>query len=103
MEKKIRKIILPLYCQGKKEGSVNSNFIVGISFSIGVVLCEQYFGPTTGTKFADIVGSSFHSAFDNSINPVLKRFLMNGCPRQNSRTALRAVARIGRMVFKNPL
>ena len=26
---------------------------------------------------------------------------MNGCPSQNSRTAVRAVARIGRMVFKN--
>ena len=88
--------------KGKKEGSINSNFIVGISFSKGVVLCEQYFGPITGTKFADIVDSSFDSAFENSINPVLKRFLMDGCPRQNSKTALRAVARIGGLVFKIP-
>ena len=89
--------------KGKKEGSINSNFIVGISFSIGVVLCKQYFGPITGTKFADIVDSSFYSAFDNSINPAIKRFLMNGYPRQNSRASLRAVAQIGRMGFKNPL
>ena len=86
--------------KGKKEGSINSNFIVGISFREGVGLCQQYFGPIIGTKFTDILDSSFHSAFDNSINPVLKRFLMDGCPRQNSRTALRAAARIGRMMFK---
>ena len=88
--------------KGKKEGSINSNFIVVISFSKGLDLWEQYFGPITGTKFADIVDSSFHSAFDNSINPALQRFLMDGCPRQNSRTALRAIARIGRREFKNP-
>ena len=88
--------------KGKKEGSINSNFIVGIWFSKGVVLCEQYFGSVTGTKFADILDSSFHSAFENSINPVLKRFLMDGCPRQNSRTALRTVARVGGLVFKIP-
>ena len=89
--------------KGKKKRSINSNFIAGISFSKGVVLCEQYFGPITGAKFADIVDSSFHSAFENSINPMLKRFLMDGCPKQNSRTAVRAVARIGRLVFKIPL
>ena len=31
---------------------------------------------------------------------MLKRYLMDGCPRQNSRTALQAVARIGGLVFK---
>ena len=65
----------------KKEGSTNSNFTVGISFRKGVVLCEQYFGPIARTKFAQTVDSSFHSAFENSINP-------------------RAVARIGGLVFK---
>ena len=71
-------------------------------FSKGVILCEQYFGPIAGTKFADVVDSSFDSAFENSINSVLKSFLMDGCPRQNSRTALCATARIGGLVFKIP-
>ena len=53
---------------------MNSNFMIGISFSKGAVLCEQYFGLITGNKFADIVDSSFDSAFENSINPVLRRF-----------------------------
>ena len=100
MEKKSEGLSNGCTAKGKKEGSVNSNFIVSISFSKGVVLCEQYFGSVTGTKFADILDSSFHSAFENSINPVLKRFLMDGCPRQNSRTALRTVARVGGLVFK---
>ena len=102
MEKKSEGLSYGCTAKGKKEGSINSNFIVGISFSKGVVLCEQYFGLITGTKFADILDSSFHSAFENSINPLLKRLLMDGCPKQNSRTALRALAHIGGMVFKIP-
>ena len=92
-------VVLP---KGKKEGSINSNFIVGISFSKGVVLCKQYFGPIIATKFANIVDSSFHSTFENSINPVPKRDLIDGCPRQNSRTAHNDVARIGGLAFKIP-
>ena len=76
--------------------------MVVISFSKGVLLWEQYFGPITGTKLAGIVDSSFYSVFENSINSVLKSFLMDGCPRQNWRTALRAVARIGGVMFKIP-
>ena len=92
-------VVLP---GGKKEGTMNSNFVVGISFSKGVFLCEQYYGPMTRTKVADILHSSFDSTFENSINPVLKRFLMDGHPRQNSRTAAGAIARIGGLVFKIP-
>ena len=80
-QKKSERLFYGCTSTGKKEGSTNSNFIVGISFRKGVVLCEQCFGPITRTKFAHIVDSSFHSAFENSINP-------------------RAVARIGGLVFK---
>ena len=68
-------VVLP---RGKKEGSMSPNFVVGISFSKGVFLCEQYYGPMTRTKVADILDSSFDSTFQNSINPVLKRFSMEG-------------------------
>lgn len=36
-------------------GSSNINFMVGISFNKDVVLCEQYFGSITTTKFAKTV------------------------------------------------
>ena len=98
MEKKVGRIIYGCTAKEEKEGSITSNFIVDILFSKGLVLCEQYFGPITRTKLADIVDSSFHSAFDNNINPVLKRFLMDGCPRQNSKSALRAAPRIGSLL-----
>ena len=88
--------------KGKKEGSIDSNFIVGISFSKGVVLCKQYFGPIKVSKFADIVDSGFHSTFENSINPVPKRDLIDVCPRQNSRIAHNDVAQIGGLAFKIP-
>ena len=55
MEKKSEGLSNGYAAKEKKEGSINSNFIVGILFSIGVVMCEQYFGTITGTKFADIV------------------------------------------------
>lgn len=41
--------------KGKKEGSSNINFMVGISFNKDVVLCEQYFGSIATTKFAKTV------------------------------------------------
>ena len=41
--------------KGKKEGSSNVNFMLGISFNKDVVLCEQYFGSITTTKFAKTV------------------------------------------------
>ena len=88
--------------KGQKEGVTNCNFMVGISFNRGVVLCEQYFGPITAEKMTAIVKKSFSDAFDNSVNPEIKRFLMDGCPRQNARKVMKAYDEIGAMVFKIP-
>ena len=38
--------------KGKKEGTVSCNFMVGISHSHDVVLCDQYSGAISGQKFA---------------------------------------------------
>ena len=56
MEKKIRSEELFYGCaaKGKKKGSINSNFVVGILCSKGLLLFEQYFGSITGTRFASI-------------------------------------------------
>ena len=79
--KKSERLSYDCTAKGKKEGSINSNVLVGISFGKGIVLCQQYFGPITGIKSAYIVDSRFHSPFDTITNPVLKRLLMDGCPR----------------------
>ena len=54
--------------KGKKERSVNCNFMVGISYNCGEVQHEQYFGAMTGTKMADIVDNSFDQVFQKSGN-----------------------------------
>ena len=88
--------------KGKKEGCVNANFMVAISFNKGVVLCEQYFGHITGQKVADLIKEKFADAFKNSVNSLCKRILMDGCPRQNSKVAVKAIEDIGGMIFRIP-
>ena len=88
--------------KGRKEGGINVNFMVAISYDKGVVLCEQYDGTITGKKFAEIVRSSFPEGFEKSSNPKAKRFLMDGCPRQNSVEAMCAINEVGGVVFKIP-
>lgn len=93
---------LKLTTKGKKEGSVNTNFIVALSYNRGVVLCERYEGAITGQKYADIIDRAAPEAFRKSIAPRARRILQDGCPRQNSRVAMEAMDRNGAMVFKIP-
>ena len=88
--------------KGKKEGCTNANFMVAIAYNHGAVICKQYFGPITGEKFAGIIHSEFKNAFKNSENPKGKRFLMDGCPRQNSKIAKKAMAEVGGVLFAIP-
>lgn len=88
--------------KGSKEGTRNANFIVAMSYSKGVVLCEQYFGTITGPKFADIVKRCFPTAFANSINPRARRIIMDGCPRQNSAVARKAIAAVRGIIMPIP-
>lgn len=88
--------------KGSKEGAVNVNFMVGISYHNGVVLCEQYSGAINGRKMADMIHSAFPPAFQKSIDPKGKRVLQDGCPRQNSKKARDALHSIGAKVLKIP-
>ena len=76
--------------------------MVAIAYGKGVVLCEQWEGTITGEKFASIVKRCLRKAFRNSASPKGKLFLMDGCPRQNSRVAMRAIEKVGAKVFKIP-
>ena len=86
--------------KGKKEGATNANFMIAISHGKGVVLCRQYFGTITGLKFAEIVKKDFPKAFRNSSKT--KMFLMDGCPRQNSKVAMDAIDKVDGEVFSIP-
>ena len=56
----------------------------------------------TREKFATIVKHCFSKAFRKSANPNDKLFLMDGCPRQNSKAAMREIDKLGAKVFKIP-
>ena len=73
--------------KGIKEAAINYNFMVGISYNHGVVLCEHYSEAINGENMAEIVYSSFNNAFEQSSDPKGRRFLQDGCPRQNSKAA----------------
>ena len=88
--------------KGKKEGGIFVNFMIGIAYGKGVVLCERWMGTMTGEKFATIVKRCFSKAFQKSANPKGKLFLMDGCPRQNSKAAMREIDKLGAKVFKIP-
>ena len=88
--------------KGKKEGVVNTNFMVGISYDKGVVLCSHYEGAITGSKMANIVSEDFEEALSSSNGPKVKRILMDGCPRQSSKVAFRAYDAVGAKVMVLP-
>ena len=88
--------------KGSKEGVRNANFMVAMSYNKGIVLSKQYMGPITGGIFADIVREEFPAALDASINPVARRLLMDGCPRQNSKVALDAIKDVNAIVMSIP-
>lgn len=93
---------LKITMKGKKEGAVNANFMVGMSYNHGVVMCEQYRGSITGEKMARIINTAIPQALDMSVAPMTRRILQDGCPRQNSKTALRAFHQQHIKVFKIP-
>ena len=74
--------------------------MIGIVYGKGVVLCERWMGTMTGEKFVTIVKRCFSKAFQKSANPKGKLFLMDGCPRQNSKAAMRKIDKLRAKVFK---
>ena len=102
MEKEEQGTKAQVTAKERKEGAVNSNVMVGILYRHGVVLCEQYTGPITGVIMEKVIYSAFPQAFEKSIDPKGKRFLQDGCPRQNCKKAMDAYRAVGASVFKIP-
>lgn len=93
---------LKFTAKGKKEGQSMVNFMCAIAHNSGVVMCEQYHGSINGQKMVDIVDGHFDQAFRKTSNPRGRRFLMDNCPRQVSRAAMKAYARAKAKVFRIP-
>lgn len=85
-----------------KAGVTNLNFIVGISYTKGVVLCERYYGAITGEKYAHIIKNAFPEALAKSISPKAKRIIQDNCPRQQSKIARMALYDIEAKQMKIP-
>ena len=88
--------------KGKKEGTNQVRFFVGISYGKGVVLCEHYEGNVTGALIAEFVEKHFDSAFMKSCNPKGRRFLQDGDPSQNSARAKKALKKANALCFGIP-
>ena len=93
---------LKVTMKGKKEGTRNATFMVGMSYRKGVIVCSQYFGSITGKKMAKVIDEDLAPAVERSIEPRARRILQDGCPRQNSKTAIDAFDRNKVKVFKIP-
>lgn len=93
---------LKVTMKGKKEGAVNANFMVGITYGKGVIAIEQYHGSITGEKCAKITEHCLAPALEQSDYPRARRILQDGCPRQNSKVSLKAFHKHNIKVFKIP-
>ena len=76
--------------------------MVGISHSKGVVLWHHYKKTLTTDKMVQIIKAAMAEAFNKSIDSLDRKFLMDGCPRQNFKEALKTVEDVGTLVFKVP-
>lgn len=88
--------------KGKKEGTTQVQFLVGISYNAGVVLCEPLTRRMNGHYYSILIKRNFPAAFKKSCNPRAKRVLVDGDPSQNSKKAKDAFARLGAKRFTIP-
>ena len=76
--------------------------MVGISHSKGVVPSHYYKKAPTADKMVQIIETAMPEAFDKSIDSFGQRVLIDGCSRQNSKKALKALEDVGALVFEIP-
>ena len=95
---------LSLFCtvNGKKEGSTQAKFMAAIAYNKDVVMCKQYEGSISGSKFAKLCDNHFPQAFMLTSNPNDKLFLQDGDPSQNSIKAMQVFQNMVAEVFSIP-
>ena len=89
--------------KGKKAGygGKTIHFFVCISYSKGVISCEQY-SKLDGQFFAKFIREKFKNIFASSNNPTGNLFLQDGDPSQNSKVAKLELNRLGYQCFSIP-
>ena len=89
--------------EGKKAGHGGkvAHFVVAISYTKGVICCEQY-SKMSGTYFSSFIHKHFDSLFKRCINPKSKLFIQDGDPSQNSKAARVKLEACGAKLIKIP-
>ena len=95
---------LSITAKGKKEGTGawTAHFFVGVSYTKGVILCEQYFEKINDPLFANVAKKAFPDALAQSVNPKNKLILQDGGPSQNSKVAQNALDETWCKIFSIP-
>ena len=88
--------------KGKKGGTTQTSFLVGIGYNKGVVLCEPLTNRMNSTYYTSIVRRTFRAALKKTLGPKAKHTFVNGDPSQNSKLSKQAIARIGGKTFTIP-
>ena len=84
-------------CSGGKQVKL----IVGLSYNVGVVLCQQY-DHLDGMFFASFVEKHFKQTFLNARKGNTRLWLQDGDPSQNSAVAYKAMKNINAELLKIP-
>ena len=89
--------------RGSKAGTGRklAKFIVAISYSKGVVLCERY-EKMNGAFFSSFIDEHFDNVFARAGKGASRLWLQDGDPSQNSRAARDAMARCRAELLKIP-
>ena len=82
-------------------GGKSVHFLVSISYSKGVISCEQY-QKMTGNYFATFIKDKFRNILQQSNNPDGNFFLQDGDPSQNSKAAKNELSKLGIVCFSIP-
>ena len=77
--------------KGNIVGSINVNFVIGITYNKTVVLGKHYKKYNNITKNGTNNKRCNERGFGNSIDLNPKKILVDGCPQQNSKLARKAL------------
>ena len=78
---------LQITTKGRKEGSGGkvAKFFVAVAYGKGVVMCHHHEWTINGKNFSKLIKEEFPKAFNECGAPKgNRRFLMDGCPKQNA-------------------
>ena len=91
---------LEVTTKAKKEGEVQTKFLVVVRHKAGVVLCERLTSRMNGKYYTSIVWRWFCRALKVSMSPKAKLVLFDGDPLQNSKVVMVPIQQINGKFFR---